>query len=57
VLANPMAGLIQGYRDCLLYQRWPDVTYLGIVLAGSLLTILAACKIISHYDRVYPKIC
>jgi lipopolysaccharide transport system permease protein len=57
MMFNPMAGLIQAYRDCLLYGRWPDGIYLGVVGAGSVLVLALAYRWISKLDRVFPKIC
>jgi len=57
VMLNPMAGLIQGYRDCLLYQKWPDLTYLAWVTAFSLIGILISWTAINRFDREYTKIC
>jgi lipopolysaccharide transport system permease protein len=54
---NPMAGLTQAYRDCLLYRQWPDGTYLGVVGAVSLLVLVGAYFWISKLDRVFPKVC
>lgn len=57
VLANPMTGLIQAYRDCLLYQRWPNHVYLSWLFVISLAGLLCARKLINFYDREYVKVC
>ncbi|WFB37461.1 ABC transporter permease [Kiritimatiellota bacterium B12222] len=57
VMLNPLTGIIQGYRDCLLYQTWPNFHYLGIVFALSLMVMGVAFALINHYDREYAKIC
>lgn len=57
VILNPMTGIIQGYRDCLLYQQWPDFRYLGVVMLVSLIGMVAAWMMIHRFDREYIKIC
>ncbi len=57
VLANPMVGLIQAYRDCLLYQKWPNPVYLSLLFVISLIGLACARKLINFYDREYVKVC
>ena len=53
---NPMAGLIDGYRDVLLRGLWPDWEGLGIISLFSAALVTAALLILIRYDRVYPKV-
>lgn len=53
---NPMARLIDAYRDVLLHQRLPEFETLSYVLGLALATTLAGMYLLRRYDRVYPKI-
>ena len=53
---NPMAGLIDGYRNVLLRGLWPDWEGLGIISLFSAALLTAALLILIRYDRVYPKV-
>lgn len=53
---NPVASLIEAFRDVLLYGQWPDFTMLAWVTAASLLGIIAGRKIMHRYNFVYPKL-
>ena len=57
VRLNPMTGILQGYRDCLLYRQWPDALYLGTVMVVSLAGMAVAWKILQRFDREYTKVC
>jgi lipopolysaccharide transport system permease protein len=54
---NPMAGLIRGYREALIWNQWPDWQYLFWVLAASLFLLWSGILFIRRIDRVYPRIC
>jgi lipopolysaccharide transport system permease protein len=56
VYLNPMAGLIQAYRDILIYDRWPDWLYLFIVFGLSLLILRLAISVLRRLDHVYPRL-
>jgi len=56
LLLNPMTGIISGYRDILLFQKWPDWSCLGIILFVSSLLIISSSLIIHRFNRIYPKI-
>jgi len=52
---NPMASLIQNYREVLLFGRWPD-WYLMLQIGGvSLLVICCMFLIIRKLDHIYPR--
>jgi lipopolysaccharide transport system permease protein len=53
---NPMAGIIDGYRTILIGGQWPNWSYLGVVSVLSLIGIWFASRLLSHYDRIYPKV-
>ncbi len=52
---NPMASVLEGYRDIMLYGATPDLVKLGYVLAGSLLFLLVGISIVVRMDRRFPK--
>jgi lipopolysaccharide transport system permease protein len=54
---NPIAGLIENYRQILMYANWPDWSYLAWVLAAGLSLLAFALYIIYRLDHVYPRIC
>lgn len=53
---NPMAGLLQAYRDILISGDWPDWAYLGYVLVFSSILLAAAVWLVRHFDAVYPRV-
>jgi len=56
VYVNPMAGLIDAYRDILIYDQWPNWLYLFAVLAFGSGLLLAALKLINSANRIYPRL-
>lgn len=53
---NPMAVLIDGYRDVLMYQQWPDFMRLGIIAAISWGIISLSRRIIRQHSHIYPRV-
>ncbi len=53
---NPMALLIQDYRDVLMYGVTPNWTVLLAIFAGSALVIAAALVAHARFDYVFPRI-
>jgi len=53
---NPMAVLIDGYRNALLLGQMPDWRQLFWVLLFSCILIVAALRVFNRYDRIYPKL-
>lgn len=49
-LFNPMAGLIDAYRDTLLYQSWPDWWYLTGVSFVSLILCLLVIPVYRRHE-------
>jgi lipopolysaccharide transport system permease protein len=54
---NPLAGLIAGYRDILMYSRWPDWVYLGKVLTGGVALLGFSLWLVFKLDHIYPRVC
>ena len=53
---NPMVGIIEGYREILLQNRWPDWGNLGYAICLSLPMLAAASLLLRRYERHYPKL-
>jgi lipopolysaccharide transport system permease protein len=53
---NPMVRIIDGYREVLLHNRWPDWDGLGYVLLFSAPLLGLAMAILHRYERQYPKL-
>ncbi len=53
---NPMATLIESYRDVLLYNQWPSWSAIVSIIAVSFVGIVLSFYLISRYDYVYPKL-
>jgi len=52
---NPMAIVIESYRDVLMEGQWPDFVGLGWVGLGSMGAMLVGVSVLGRYDREYPK--
>ncbi len=52
---NPVAVLIQAYRDILIDARWPDWMALTIVLAVSIAGLVAVMRFHAKVDLLYAK--
>lgn len=53
---NPMAGLIEAYRDVLLEGIWPDWMLLGKIFIASCVMFVVGWSLLKKYDRVYAKV-
>lgn len=53
---NPMATIIEAYREIMMYGRWPDFGALGLVAVVAIILNLIGMRILSHYDYVYPRL-
>ena len=53
---NPLAGIIESYRDILMFGRWPDLPYLAAVGLFGSLVVAGGAAVIARYDYVYPRI-
>ncbi|MHC1680308.1 MAG: ABC transporter permease [Methanomassiliicoccales archaeon] len=53
---NPVAIIIDGYRDALIYGSSPDYVSLLVVLLIGFLLIFIGLRLINKYDKDYCKI-
>lgn len=54
---NPMATLIEAYRDILMYDQWPSFLSLAWVALFGACGIYATQAFIRRFDQYYPRIC
>lgn len=53
---NPVAVLLDAYRDILLYQSVPDLERLGLVLFGAAAVLSIAAIVLVRLDYKYPRV-
>ena len=53
---NPMATLLESYREILLYHTWPDWGRIATIAVLSAIFLFITAQIIFKLDKVYPKI-
>ena len=53
---NPMAVVIETYRQILLEGQWPAWGNIGIVVIISIVGIVGAVLLLKRFDRIYPKV-
>lgn len=53
---NPMAVLLESFRQVLLEGEWPNLVRVGAFAAGALVILVAALWLLRRYDYVYPKL-
>lgn len=53
---NPMAVVIESFRDILMHGHWPNWLLLGRVGLLSLAVLMMAALLFHRWDRVYPKV-
>ena len=53
---NPMAGLIEGYRDTLLRGVYPNIPYLAIIFLVGIGLIAIGLLLIRKFDSEYAKV-
>ena len=53
---NPLAQLIEAYRDILLYGQWPNFETIGIIMAASLALLLISNALFRSFDHKLPRI-
>ena len=56
LLINPMAGIIDAYRDVMIRGEWPNVQYLGAVISISLVMAVISFTLLKHLDHKYGKV-
>lgn len=54
--ANPMATLIESYRDILLHGTWPHAGRLMTITFVCLVVLAAAVALIQRLDKRYPRL-
>lgn len=52
---NPAIPVIDGFRDVLMYHRWPSYTGLGVVAGLSCVGIVLGIYLNMRFDRIYAK--
>ena len=52
---NPMVHVIDAYRAVLLESGWPDWSVLGVVSGFSLAGMLLSLRLLSRFDKLYPR--
>ncbi|MEZ5600915.1 MAG: hypothetical protein R3F36_07950 [Candidatus Competibacteraceae bacterium] len=53
---NPMANIIEAYRDILLHRTWPNWSALAIVAVLGFGISLLAYEFLTRNDHLYPKL-
>lgn len=53
---NPMASLIESYRNVLMHDAWPLWGHLGGIAVVSVLLMAMGAKLIRRFDYAYPKL-
>lgn len=56
LLLNPMAGLIDEYRDVMIRGNWPDMDRLGVIFLISLAIFAIGLGLLKHLDHRYGKV-
>lgn len=53
---NPMANILDAYRDIFMHDRWPDWSALGIVFSLGFIGLTLGYALIAYYDHHYLRI-
>ncbi len=53
---NPIALLLKNYRNILLYNTWPEWSFLTVLTGLILLTLLLERSIIRRFEYIYPRV-
>lgn len=56
LLMNPMAGLIDEYRNAMIRGIWPDIGHLAIILFSSIALSALALVLLKQMDHRYGKV-
>lgn len=54
--ANPMAVMLESYRDVLLHGQWPHWERLAWIVLASMAGIVLGRRLLRHFDYSYPKV-
>jgi lipopolysaccharide transport system permease protein len=52
---NPMANLIEAYRDIFMDNAWPDWTPLLVITLFSITVVYAGQRLIRRFEYLYPR--
>jgi ABC-type polysaccharide/polyol phosphate export permease len=55
-MLNPMAGLIDSYRQVLLFGQQPSLIYLGLSSLVALVVYLAGYRLFKRLERTFPDV-
>lgn len=53
---NPMAVIIEAYRDILIHGKWPNWMHLGTATITCLLLGVLIWYLAKRFDKIYPKL-
>lgn len=53
---NPMASIIEGYRNILMNNQWPKWEWILIIAVLSLIGTVLSMLLIRHFEYTYPKV-
>jgi lipopolysaccharide transport system permease protein len=53
---NPMVSIIEGYRNILMFNTWPNWSALLNIVIISLVGIWLVTRLINSFEYIYPKI-
>ncbi len=53
---NPMATLIESFRDILMYNQWPQWDILLLIGFLSCIALFFSIRLIAHFEYTYPKV-
>lgn len=53
--ANPMAGIVQGYRDILYYNRWPEFSTMMLALVVGVTAIIVGVCVFQRLQRGFAE--
>lgn len=54
---NPLAVIIEEYRNILIHGQWPNWMALGLVCLFTIIGLVLVIALIRRYDHVYPRVC
>jgi lipopolysaccharide transport system permease protein len=55
-LANPMAILIEAYRDILMLRQWPEFSTLAIIATASFTGLVLSTVLMKRLDPLYARV-
>jgi ABC-type polysaccharide/polyol phosphate export permease len=53
---NPLAMLIEFYRNVLMHQQWPDFGSLGVLLIAGLVGLTVSSWLFARLDTILPRL-